>query len=70
MAPKAYARVLRSQRAYRLMRAAPERRWAGMAAQAGYYDQPHLNREFRELAGLPPGALLASALPGGAGLAA
>ena len=31
--------------------------WA--AAEAGYADQPHLTRECNDLAGLPPGELLA-----------
>ena len=70
MTPKAYARVLRFQSAYQQMRAAPHDRWAQIAADSGYYDQPHLNREFRDLAGLAPGALLAATLPGGAGTAA
>ncbi len=70
MAPKALARVLRFQQAYQSMRAHPQHSWAQIAADAGYYDQPHLNREFRELAGLPPGALLAAALPEYAGIAA
>jgi AraC-like DNA-binding protein len=30
-------------------------RWARLAVAAGYYDQPHLIREFRSLAGLTPG---------------
>ncbi len=68
--PKAYARVLRFHAAFRRMRAAPERSWAQIAADAGYYDQPHLNREFRQLAGLAPGALLAATLPERAGTAA
>lgn len=66
MAPKQFARVLRFQHAVGRMRGAPEPCWAEIAAAAGYYDQPHLNREFRELAGVTPGELFAAALPGGA----
>ena len=32
---------------------------AGLAAQCGYYDQAHLAREFRALAGCAPSAWLA-----------
>lgn len=70
LAPKAYARVLRFHYAYRRMLAAPEQCRAQIAADAGYYDQPHLNRDFRDLAGLAPGALFAAAHPGGLGIAA
>lgn len=31
---------------------------AGLASQAGYHDQPHMNRDFRALSGLTPGELL------------
>jgi AraC-like DNA-binding protein len=32
---------------------------AGLAAECGYYDQAHLAREFRSLAGCPPSQWLA-----------
>jgi AraC-like DNA-binding protein len=44
-------------------------RFADIAAAGGYYDQPHLNRDFRELAGCTPGEYLARMLPGGRGVA-
>ncbi|HEV8164062.1 MAG TPA: helix-turn-helix domain-containing protein [Actinomycetota bacterium] len=57
--PRLLARVLRFQRFLHAARAAgPERSLARLAADAGYADQAHLTRESRELAGLPPGALL------------
>ncbi|MFW6084495.1 MAG: helix-turn-helix domain-containing protein [Gemmatimonadota bacterium] len=33
---------------------------AEVALSAGYYDQPHMNREFRRMAGLTPGEYLRS----------
>ena len=62
--PKALARVLRFQRALGLIRLG--RDWARIAQACGYYDQPHLNREFRDLAGATPGELRARLLPDGA----
>ena len=69
LAPKAAARVLRFERSLRLMRRA-ELSLAEVAADAGYYDQAHLNRDFRAFAGCTPTAYLAAHLPGGAGVGA
>lgn len=33
---------------------------ADLAVTAGYYDQPHMNAEFRELSGLTPREFLAA----------
>jgi AraC-like DNA-binding protein len=69
LAPKAAARVLRFDRAVRALGAARAGGIAAVALECGYADQAHLNREFRELAGITPGAYLRSGLDSG-GLAA
>ncbi len=53
LTPKVYARVLRFHQALGILTES-DRPVAEVAAKAGYYDQPHLNGEFRELAGLSP----------------
>ena len=58
--PKQYARIVR-------FRALLERihdgrvELAEAAHQAGYYDQPHMNAEFKELSGFTPGQFLSAA---------
>ena len=63
LTPKAAARVVRFDRARRLLqrRAAASRPLdlAALAAYCGYYDQAHLDAEFRVLAGAPPTTWLA-----------
>ena len=54
MAPKAFSRVLRFERAAALLAAGTTP--AEAAATCGLADQPHLNREFRALAGCTPAA--------------
>ncbi|MGH3205291.1 MAG: helix-turn-helix domain-containing protein, partial [Streptosporangiaceae bacterium] len=59
LTPKAAARVIRFDRArHLLIRQAGENssgyRLADLAAACGYFDQAHLAREFRALAGCPP----------------
>jgi AraC-like DNA-binding protein len=68
--PKTIARLLRFNRAVSLLRADGGPRWAEIAQECGYYDQPHFNREFRDLAGTSPGDFIASLLPGEAGVSA
>ncbi len=66
LSPKAGARVVRFDRARRrlLGRQAEGGRvvLADLATECGYYDQAHLARDFRDLAGCPPSALLAEEL--------
>ncbi len=54
--PKAFARVVRFERAAAALRADPRTPLAGLAAAAGFADQAHLTREFGALAGTTPGA--------------
>lgn len=53
--PKTFSRILRFKRVFEAMSA--ERNWAAVAVDCGYYDQPHLLRDFREFAGLTPSSL-------------
>ena len=55
--PKAAARVIRFDRARRLIPGCPG---AAVAAACGYADQAHLVREFVDFTGLPPRAWLAA----------
>lgn len=55
MAPKSVARIMRFNRAQRLARQ-EHAGWAAIAAAAGYADQAHLIRDFRQFAGLTPRA--------------
>lgn len=52
--PKSFLRIMRFQRTLTTIAAAPVTSWAGLAAEAGYYDQAHLITEFRSLAGMTP----------------
>jgi AraC-like DNA-binding protein len=54
LTPKQAARVVRFDRARRALQAEPDQAIAAAAAHAGYADQSHLDREFREFAGMPP----------------
>ncbi|MEU9118536.1 helix-turn-helix domain-containing protein [Streptomyces sp. NPDC048506] len=63
LTPKAAARVIRFDRARRLLGAAAGTGTppllADLAVHCGYFDQAHLAREFRALAGCPPSRWLA-----------
>jgi len=53
LAPKTVARLARAEYAAGLLRTG--RPLADVAYAAGYADQPHFNRDFREFIGCPPG---------------
>jgi AraC-like DNA-binding protein len=83
VAPKTFARVLRFQRAVYMLGhcdgasvfdahrlgSGRELSWAEIALDCGYFDQAHMNRDFRQFAGASPGELVATMLPDGGGLA-
>jgi len=55
LTPKLYVRVRRFRTLLRRAAERPQARWADLAQDAGYADQAHLTREFRELASMSPG---------------
>ncbi|MCP2336911.1 helix-turn-helix domain-containing protein [Actinomadura rupiterrae] len=70
LSPKAAARVIRFEAACRLLRTPAPPPLADVAARAGYFDQAHMARDFRDLGGTTATAWLAelraTILPGAA----
>jgi AraC-like DNA-binding protein len=60
---KSLARILRFRRALRLLERGGDRSLGEIALECGYFDQAHLNRDFRSLAGSTPTELLACSRP-------
>ena len=54
MAPKLYARIVRLDAALAARRASPGRPWTDIAHDLGWFDQAHLDKDFRALAGSTP----------------
>ncbi|MBV8993966.1 MAG: AraC family transcriptional regulator [Pseudonocardiales bacterium] len=63
LTPKVAGRVMRFEVAHRLLRAPHRPGLADVAVHAGFYDQAHLHREWRELAGCTPSRWLAEEFP-------
>lgn len=63
LTPKVAARVMRFEVAHRLLRTPRPPDLADIAARCGFYDQAHLHREWRELAGCNPSRWLAEEFP-------
>lgn len=59
--PKAFAKILRLRRAIELLRRQPQNTGAMVAADAGYYDQAHFNREFKKMTQTTPAMFQAEA---------
>jgi AraC-like DNA-binding protein len=68
LAPKSVARITRFNRAVELAQRDAHRSWADIAAETGYYDQPHLVREFVAMSGSTPRQLVSRMLPPGGGI--
>jgi AraC-like DNA-binding protein len=67
--PKTVARILRFRGVLESLERANGTRLAEVAQECGYYDQAHLNRDFREFAGITPTEFLDRRLPGAEGSA-
>jgi AraC-like DNA-binding protein len=68
VAPKAFARIARFEAAFARLAEATRPRWAELALDCGYFDQAHMIRDFRELAGATPTEVLRRRAPDGLGL--
>jgi AraC-like DNA-binding protein len=65
LAPKAVARQLRFAAVRHRLEAPGDRSWTEIALAAGYFDQAHLIRDFRELAGITPTDFISRRIPQG-----
>ncbi len=63
LAPKLAARVLRFERACRMLQRDPRPSIADVAAICGYFDQAHLTRDWNDLCGCTPTVWMAEELP-------
>ncbi len=63
LSPKVAARVVRFEHSRRLLERSEGASLARVAASSGYYDQAHLTREWREIAGCTPSTWMVEELP-------
>lgn len=62
LAPRQLRRVIRFERSYSLLRADRRRTLSDVAAEAGFFDQAHMNHEWATLAGCTPAQWVAEEL--------
>jgi AraC-like DNA-binding protein len=67
LAPKLYGRIVRFRRTQSRLQSTERLQLTDLALDAQYYDQPHMNAEFRTLGGITPRAFLAARHPVGDG---
>ncbi len=68
LGPKTVARLIRFDRVIQRLETGAGTALAELALDAGYYDQPHFNREFRQFAGVAPTDFVDARLPDGGGI--
>jgi AraC-like DNA-binding protein len=56
--PKLYSRIVRYYQAFRFREANPSIDWLSVALKFGFTDVQHLNKDFRQFAGITPNGLL------------
>lgn len=59
LTPKQHARLTRLRAVIARLGEGPTARWADLALEYGFCDQPHMTHEFRSLVGLPPTRFIA-----------
>jgi AraC-like DNA-binding protein len=68
LAPKAFSRVARFERAVACIQESRRQHWATLALDSGYADQSHMVNEFRDLSGTTPTDLARRLAPDRTGL--
>jgi AraC-like DNA-binding protein len=63
VSPRTLGRVARFARVVEKLQQSEGGAWADIACEFGYYDQPHLNRDFRQFAGVSPSEFLQRLVP-------
>ena len=61
--PKEFTRIIRFQRALYILQNNPNINITSLAVECGYYDQPHLIKEFKQFSGYTPNEYLAVCSP-------
>lgn len=61
--PKEFSRIIRFQRALHILHHQPDTTPVDLAVECGYYDQPHLIREFKAFSGYTPNEFAAICQP-------
>jgi AraC-like DNA-binding protein len=68
VSPRLYRRLARFGRLTNMLQSGARAQWAALALDAGYFDQPHMLRDFRDFAGVTPREFIARSLPNMGGL--